>query len=118
MAVTLAVVGSISFVGASIGISWLRDVLPDASAPQGSPAVDGDRTETPSPSPSPTLAPTPDPGLAGGAPEPADVDALEPARRMPVDVDDEGDDSSDGDDEEEDDETGGDADDPEDESGD
>lgn len=60
MATTLTVVGGVSFVGASVGISWLRDAVPAAPAPHGRPgAIDSDRLETPSPSrsasPSPVL---------------------------------------------------------------
>lgn len=85
MATTLTVVGGVSFVGASVGISWLRDAVPAAPAPHGPPgAIDSDRLETPSPSgsasPSPVLHRVMDPealhpadsGEQGG-PDPSDA---------------------------------------------
>lgn len=109
MAATFAVVASVSFVGARAGLSWLRDVMPDAPAPYGSPG----RSETgDTPSPAPTPSPTPNPLLHGltepDAADPADgPDASEigpgqPVRRLPDEQDDD-EDAPDGiDDDEED----------------
>lgn len=75
MAATFAVVASISFVGARAGLSWLRDVMPDAPAPYGNP---GHSEPSDTPTPSPTASPTPNP-LLHGLTEP---DTADPAERF------------------------------------
>jgi len=116
MAATLAVVGTLSFVGASIGISWMREVMPDTPAPYGNPGSgETDPHLVQSPSPTPTTAPTPN---THGARVSDSADAPDqPVRRMPSELEwDEDDESSDDEDDEEDEDEGGtegDADDPE-----
>ncbi|MEP7082655.1 MAG: hypothetical protein ABI841_06725 [Chloroflexota bacterium] len=109
MAATLAVVGTLSFVGASIGISWLREVMPGTPAPYGSPGA-AETDLLPVQSPTPTTAPTPE---AAGMTVPDLADAPDqPVRWMPSELEWDEDDES-PDDEEDEDEGGTEGDDPE-----